>query len=619
MRTKIAVTLSLLVASAASGQTASRQAVREHEAQLRTALEAQHRAAKLEARHGLGSLQARQEALAHASALLHEQMTAQHEAQARLAEEAVHAEAAHVLLGSEGPPEGWAPQDPADSLWRRARERLNAGDPQAAARLFHQIRTDSRHARSAYRPDAFYWEAFSLVRVGGEDSLREARAVLEALEQAYPPERRSPDAATLAARIEAELAGRGSVEAARELYAKLAAPSRTPVKPAEAAALAKVMQEEKLQALTETRRASEGATRNAAEALLRAEETKTADLLRPKTRNDALLQTEQVRAATELLRARELETTLNKQAPLLALRMSAQCRNDEEEIRLIALNALVEMEDSAALPALREVLARRDECAPQLRRHALMILARRSSPGTEALALEAARTDPDPEVRQMALTWLIEKDNSAALDIAQSLLGGDTDRQTRQAAIIALARSRNERARQILRDFVRSNAPTELRGEALMALPPTRDKADVQFLRQLYGETQDRQLKEYALMALGRRALEGESDWLLGIAQDENEDAELRAQALYMLRSDPSVSTSAIAGLFDRAGERRLREAALMILAERSASDAVALDKLIAIARTEKELDLRRQAVATLARSQDPRAHAVLLEIVRNR
>ena len=533
-----------------------------------------------------------------------------HRAELEAALAAAHAdrELWHEELSGEGPPEGWAPQDPADPIWKRAREQLNAGDYAAAARLFRRIRTESAFSKSAYRPDAFYWEAFALSRRGGTESLREAKRVLEELEKAYPPGERSPDARALATRIDAELAGQGSAAAARQLQEVV-------YRVREGVRLATV-----IPPVTPSPTARVAAAANTAQTAERAwaEAAKAADIaIASPYQNLRTAWGENFKGA--MLSGQLANTLYRAQSLPFNMRSNPQCQNDEEEIRLIALNALVEMDDSAALPALREVLARRDECAPQMRRHAMMILARRESPGTEALALEAARNDPDPEVRQMALTWLIEKDNGPAFDIAQSLLRTGTERDTRQIAIMALARSRNERARQILRDFVQSDAPVELRGEALMALPLSRGADDRTFLRQVFGESQNRQLKEYALMAMGRRTLEGEGEWLLGIARDASEDIELRTQALWMLRSDDQVSATAIAVVYDTPGERRLREAALMILTERSRTDAAALDKLIALARAEPDADLRKQAVMALARSKEPRAQAVLLEILRKR
>ncbi|MGH7447399.1 MAG: hypothetical protein ACRELT_07550, partial [Longimicrobiales bacterium] len=63
------------------------------------------------------------------------------------------------------PPEGWAPQDPADSLWRAARSMLDAGDARRAAELYRRLRTERRFANSEYRPHAFYWEAYARHRI----------------------------------------------------------------------------------------------------------------------------------------------------------------------------------------------------------------------------------------------------------------------------------------------------------------------------------------------------------------------------------------------------------------------------------------------------------------------
>ena len=62
-------------------------------------------------------------------------------------------------------PRGWLQHDPADSLYRRARETLNRRDYRAAADLFAQI--TARFPRSGYAADALYWQAFALYRAGG--------------------------------------------------------------------------------------------------------------------------------------------------------------------------------------------------------------------------------------------------------------------------------------------------------------------------------------------------------------------------------------------------------------------------------------------------------------------
>ena len=71
------------------------------------------------------------------------------------------------------PPEPWAKADPADSLYRLAREALSRGDYKRAAQIFHQI--PERYPQSTYAGQAMYYEAFSLYRSGGDDELSAAR------------------------------------------------------------------------------------------------------------------------------------------------------------------------------------------------------------------------------------------------------------------------------------------------------------------------------------------------------------------------------------------------------------------------------------------------------------
>ena len=62
------------------------------------------------------------------------------------------------------PPKAWAQSDPADSLYRLARETLNRGEYRRAAQLFGDI--TQKFPNSVYASDARYWNAFALYRIG---------------------------------------------------------------------------------------------------------------------------------------------------------------------------------------------------------------------------------------------------------------------------------------------------------------------------------------------------------------------------------------------------------------------------------------------------------------------
>jgi len=71
------------------------------------------------------------------------------------------------------PPESYSQSDPADSLYRLAREALNRGEYRRAAELFGDI--TQRFPNSAYAADARYWKAFALYRYRSELSPRIAQ------------------------------------------------------------------------------------------------------------------------------------------------------------------------------------------------------------------------------------------------------------------------------------------------------------------------------------------------------------------------------------------------------------------------------------------------------------
>ena len=111
--------------------------------------------------------------------------------------------------------------DPADSLFKRANQLLEAYDYRAAAQRFKEVQT--KYPSSQYMSRAMYWQAFSLYRSDTDAELREAVSVLEQFIQKYPNVRFQgengypADASALAQRIRGTLARRGDAAAARQV------------------------------------------------------------------------------------------------------------------------------------------------------------------------------------------------------------------------------------------------------------------------------------------------------------------------------------------------------------------------------------------------------------------
>jgi HEAT repeat protein len=419
--------------------------------------------------------------------------------------------------------ESFYPQDPADSLYRAARDQLSRDNYRQAAELFYEVYR--RYPRSSYAAQSLYYQAFALYRSGRERDLRRARDALRELERDYSSsEVALREAEALQARISGELARRGDSEAAERV--------------ARAAAVG-VRQ------------------RPAAEA----------------------------------------------------------CASEEEEIRMAALNALLQMNSERAIPILKRVLQERDEdneCVVEMRSRAVFLLAQHLDEENVDVLLDVVENDPNPEVRGQAVFWLSQVPGERTVDALERILIESDDAELQEKALFALAQSGGERASQVLRDYaLREDIDPDLRGKAIFWLGQRSDNSA--FLRDVYVRTTDDEVKERILHSLAMSGGEENGVFLLTIAGDESQSIETRKQAMFWA-SQAGVSAVEVAALYEQMPERELKEQIIFALAQQGEDEAV--DKLLEIAREETDSELRKKAIFWLSQSDDPRVAEFLLEII---
>ena len=418
------------------------------------------------------------------------------------------------------PPEPWAKSDPADSLYRLAREAMSRGDYKRAAELFHRI--PERFPQSAYASQAIYYEAYSLYRSGGDDDLSAARDRLNQLKQRDAKVWKS-DGAVLLTRVCGELAKRGDEACAADI-----------------------------------------------------------------------------------------ERTAQKDPPVQTGK-SCPDEDDENDDRIAALNALLQMDADRAMPILQKVLARRDACSAGLRRKAVFLVSQKRTPETANILMNVARTDPDQEVREQAVFWLSQVPGST--ELLAGILKGDGDENIKEKALFSLSQQREPRAQQILRDFaVREGESEDLREKAIFWLGQNRSTENTAFLRNLYSRLTNEDLKDKVMFSLSQQRGVGNEQWLMNIAVNPKEDIELRKKALF-LAGQAGVSIQELAALYDRIGDNELKDHLIFVLSQRQ-SDRAAIDKMFDIAKNEKDPELRKKAIFWLGQSHDPRVQQFLMDLI---
>jgi TolA-binding protein len=295
----------------------------------------------------------------------------------------------------------------------------------------------------------------------------------------------------------------------------------------------------------------------------------------------------------------------------------AQCgrRGGDDDERMAALNALLQVDADQAMPLLRRVLARRDACSEALRSKAVFLVAQKAGADAENALLEVIRTDPSAEVRGQAVFWLGQTGTERALDAIAQILRTTNDPEIQEKAVFALSQHRSPRAGQLLRDYAeRDGAPGNVREKAIFWIGQHASAENATYLRGLFGRLRDEELKKKVLFSLSQMRGQGNDRWLLNVALDASQGEEVRKQALFWA-GQAGVPLGELVGLYDRMRDADLREHLIFVLSQRMREPA-AMDKLIEIARRDPDRRMREKALFWLGQSRDPRALQVIRDVI---
>ncbi|HEX2342921.1 MAG TPA: HEAT repeat domain-containing protein [Vicinamibacterales bacterium] len=272
----------------------------------------------------------------------------------------------------------------------------------------------------------------------------------------------------------------------------------------------------------------------------------------------------------------------------------------DEEMKLMALNALQHQDPERAVPMIEKLLAGNNP--PKVKKRALFVLAQIDSPAARQLLAKIARGEGHPDLQRAAIQYLGihggRESRQLLEDIYKSTSDVDVKRRILQAFMVS-----GERAR--LLQVAQGETVPELRGEAVQQLGVMGAHDE---LWQLYTKESSRDVKKRILQAM---FVGGNAERLIQLAKSES-DPELRRVAVRNLGLMGSKRTGdALVEIYTTDKDPEIRKAVVQGLFIQNNAES-----LVAIARKENDPVMKREIVSKLSLMRSKAALDYLMEII---
>jgi hypothetical protein len=272
----------------------------------------------------------------------------------------------------------------------------------------------------------------------------------------------------------------------------------------------------------------------------------------------------------------------------------------DEELKMLAIQGLMNSDPGRAMPLLEKVI--NGTGTPREKSRALFVLAQSGSAQGREIIGRIARGQSNPELQREAIKYLGLFGGAQSRQIMADVYAANPDTSVKRAILRAYMLGGDKE-----RLFAAAKAEKDesLRREAIRQLGLVHGVSE---LEQLYQMETSTDLRREILQAF---FLAGQSDKLVQAAQSEK-DPELRRTAirnLGLIHSDESAK--ALQTIYGRETDRGLKEEVLNAYFLQGNATA-----LVAIAKSEKDPELKKVAVQKLSLMHSKEATDYLMELL---
>jgi len=294
--------------------------------------------------------------------------------------------------------------------------------------------------------------------------------------------------------------------------------------------------------------------------------------------------------------ARALEMEIRQRS---GQRTSPETEGDED-LKLMALNGLLNTDSERALPLLEKFLTGSGNSS-KLRERALFVLSQSDSPRAREIVVRIARGQQSPDMQETAIRYLGLFGGDASKQALADLYASSSDMSVKKAVLQSFMVS-GQKARVLA--AARGEKSEELRKSAIHLLGVMGAQTE---LWEMYQAESSVEVKKSILHAM---FVGGGSDRLTEVARSDK-DPELRKAAIHSLGVMGDRTGPVLLSIYASDPDREIRRQILHALFVQGNVKA-----LIQIARTEKDPELRKEAVSHLSHMGSKEATDFLVELL---
>jgi HEAT repeat protein len=288
---------------------------------------------------------------------------------------------------------------------------------------------------------------------------------------------------------------------------------------------------------------------------------------------------------------------------------------EDEELRLAALQSLFESNPDRAIKVALELLKPGARSSATLKEGAITLLADSESQEAAAAVLEVARSETDPRLRRKAVEMLGEVIAPGVVELLKELATKSSDRELARAAISALTEHEGPQSRTILIEIARNGSDNELRTIAISELGDIGDESTVDELAKLFEAEKNEEAREHIISALSEIESPRALAKITEIARS-GATAEIRKSAISHIGDrEDAQAADVLIQLYDAERDQEMKEEIISALGDMD--NKRALKKLMDIVKSDAAARLKKRALAELGDSEDPEAAKFLEDLLR--